>query len=214
MHVITVASQKGGVSKSTLCQCLAVEALKEGRRAAIVDMDPQQSVARWGARRSAAGIPVPAVVSGSDKPVKSVVRDLEKQGAAIVMVDTPPLVTPQLNAALEIANAVILVSRPNPMDLDALLETWAIVQRLKKPACAVITQAPPAAQRARALKLSLGRLEKLGIPTCPSVLSYTLSYPYAQAEALTVQEREPSGKARAELAEVWAWLKRTNVIGS
>ncbi len=98
------------------------------------------------------------------------------------------------------------------MDLEALLETWAITQRLKKPASAVITQAPPAAQRARALKLALGRLDKVGIPTCPGSLSYTLSYPYAQAEALTVQEREPSSKARAELAEVWAWLKRTGVI--
>src|SRR3954447_17413085 len=212
MHVITVASQKGGVSKSTLCQCLAVEALKEGRRAAIIDMDPQQSITRWGARRAAAGIAVPAVIAAAEKPLKGVVRDLEKQGAAMVMIDTPPLVTPQLNAALEIADSVILVSRPNPMDLDALLETWAITQRLKKSACAIITQAPPAAQRARALKLSLSRLEKMGIPTCPSVLSYTLSYPYAQAEALTVQEREPSGKARAELAEIWAWLKRSGVI--
>jgi hypothetical protein len=101
MHVITVASQKGGVSKSTLCQCLAVEALKEGRRAAIIDMDPQQSVARWGARRAAAGIAVPAVIAAAEKPVKGVVRDLEKQGAAMVMIDTPPLVTPQLSTTVE-----------------------------------------------------------------------------------------------------------------
>jgi hypothetical protein len=34
-------------------------------------------------------------------------------------------------------------------------------------------------------------------------LTNTLSYPYAQAEALTVQEREPTSKPRAEIAEVW-----------
>jgi chromosome partitioning protein len=175
-------------------------------------MDPQQSVARWGTRRVAKGIPVPAVLSSAEKPIKTMVKGLKDQGAALVVIDTPPLVTPQLNAALEVADGIVLVTRPNPMDLEALLETWAITQRLKKPASAVIMQAPPAAQRARALKLSAGRLDKVGIPTCPAVLSYTLSYPYAQAEALTVQEREPSGKARAELAEVWAWLKRTGVI--
>jgi chromosome partitioning protein len=213
MQVIAIAAQKGGVGKSTLAQCLTVEALKEGRRAAIVDMDPQQSVVRWGARRLANGILVPAVVPAAEKAIRTVVNGLRDQGAAVVVIDTPPLVTPQLNAALEIAEGVVLVTRPNPMDLDALLETWAITQRLKKMASAIITQAPPAAQRARALKLSMGRLEKVGVPTCPSVLSYTLSYPYAQAEALTVQEREPSGKARAEMAEVWAWLKRTGVIG-
>lgn len=43
-------------------------------------------------------------------------------------------------------------------------------------------------------------------------LTYTLSYPYAQAEALTVQEREPTSKARAEVAEVWSWMKREKIF--
>jgi chromosome partitioning protein len=212
MHVIAVAAQKGGVGKSTLAQCLAIEGLKEGRRTAIIDMDPQQSVAKWGARRIAKGIQVPAVIVTEEKPVKAVVAELTEQGAILVIIDTPPLVTPQLNAALEAATGVVLVTRPNPMDLDALLETWAIVQRIRKSAAAVITQAPPAAQRTRAMTLTRGRLEKAGIRTCPDALTYTLSYPYAQAEALALQEREPTSRARAELAEAWGWLKRTGIL--
>ena len=123
MHIIAVAAQKGGVGKSTLSQCLAVEGLKAGRRTAIVDMDPQQSVAKWGARRIAKGIPVPTVVASGDKPAKIVVAELKKQGATLIIIDTPPLITPQLNAALELANGVVMVTRPNPMDLDALVET-------------------------------------------------------------------------------------------
>jgi hypothetical protein len=42
-------------------------------------------------------------------------------------------------------------------------------------------------------------------------LTYTLSFPYAQAEALAVQEREPTSKARAEIAEVWSWLRRSAI---
>jgi chromosome partitioning protein len=212
MRIIAVAAQKGGVGKTTLAQCLAVEGLKAGRRVAIVDMDPQQSVAKWGSRRAAKGIPVPAVVIAGEKPVKAVVADLKGQGATLVIIDTPPLVSPQLNAALEVATAVVLVTRPNPMDLDALMETFAIVQRLRRASAAIITQAPPAAQRARALALTRDRLEKAGIRCCPNALTYTLSYPYAQAEALALQEREPTSKARAELAEVWGWLQRTEVL--
>jgi chromosome partitioning protein len=212
MHVIAVAAQKGGVGKSTLAQCLAVEGLKEGRRTAIIDMDPQQSVAKWGVRRIAKGIAVPAVIATEEKPVKAVVAELTGQGAVLVIIDTPPLVTPQLNAALEAATGIVLVTRPNPMDLDALLETWAIVQRLRKSAAAVIMQAPPAAQRTRAMTLTRSRLEKAGIQTCPDALTYTLSYPYAQAEALALQEREPTSRARAELAEAWGWLKRTGIF--
>lgn len=212
MHILAVAAQKGGVGKTTLAQCLAVEGLKAGRRVAIVDMDPQQSVARWGSRRAAKGIPVPAVVTAGERPVKSVVAELKGQGAALIIIDTPPLVSPQLNAALEVATAVVLVTRPNPMDLDALMETFAIVQRLRRASTAIITQAPPAAQRARALALTRDRLEKAGIRCCPNALTYTLSYPYAQAEALALQEREPTSKARAELAEVWGWLQRMEVV--
>jgi len=212
MHIIAVAAQKGGVGKSTLAQCLAIEGLKAGRRTAIIDMDPQQSVAKWGIRRTAKGIPVPAVVAAGENPVKAVVAELKAHGAVLIIIDTPPLVTPQLNAALELATGVVMVTRPNPMDLDALLETWAIVNRLKRNGAAVITQAPPAAQRARAIKLARDMLEKAGIPTCPNALSYTVSYPYAQAEALALQEREPTSKARAELAEVYGWLQLTGIM--
>jgi glycyl-tRNA synthetase (class II) len=111
-----------------------------------------------------------------------------------------------------VSGTAILVTRPNPMDLDALIGTWEIVRQIKRlKAATIITQAPPGG-RARALGLAMARLDKLGIPACPTALSYTLSYPYAQAEALTVQEREPSSKPRAELAEVWGWLKRENII--
>lgn len=212
MRIIAIAAQKGGVGKSTLAQCLAVEGLKAGRRTAIIDMDPQQSVVKWGIRRIAKGIPVPPVVPAGERPVKAVVAELQAQGAVLIIIDTPPLVTPQLNAALELANGVVMVTRPNPMDLDALLETWAIVKRLKRNGAAVIMQAPPAAQRARAIRLARDMLEKAGIPTCPDALTYTVSYPYAQAEALALQEREPTSRARAELAEVYGWLQRAGVM--
>jgi cellulose biosynthesis protein BcsQ len=121
-------------------------------------------------------------------------------------------VTPELNAALEMSTSAIMVTRPNPMDLDALAGTWEIVRQLKRlKAATIITQAPPG-NRARALGLAVARLKQLGIPACPTALTYTLSVPYAQAEALAVQEREPSSKPRAELAEVWGWLKREGII--
>jgi chromosome partitioning protein len=211
MRVWAVCAQKGGVGKTSIAQCLAIEALKEGLRTAIVDLDPQASCAKWGAARARRGIPVPAVTAPGGRGVKAVVLELEKQGAAVVIIDTPPLVTPELNAALDVATSAIMVTRPNPMDLDALAATWEIVRQLKIKAATIITQAPPGG-RAKALALAMARLKHLGIPACPTALTYTLSVPYAQAEALTVQEREPSSKPRAELAECWGWLKREGIV--
>ena len=129
----------------------------------------------------------------------------------MVVIDTPPHSAPAINAALDVSTGAVMVTRPNPMDIRALEATWNIVSKMKKPSAAIFTQAPPGT-RARALGLAQGRMEELGIPFCPTPVTYTLSFPYAQAEALSVQEREPTGKARAEVAEVWGWLKRRAII--
>jgi chromosome partitioning protein len=139
------------------------------------------------------------------------VSDLQKRGATFIVIDTPPHSAPAINAALEVSTVAVMVTRPNPMDIRALEATWDIVRRMQKPAATIFTQTPPG-NRARALTLAQGRLKELDIPTCPTPLSYTLSFPYAQAEALAVQEREPTSKARAEIAEVWSWMKRKGLF--
>ena len=208
---LCIAAQKGGAGKTTLAQCLAVEALRQGMPAAIIDTDPQQSAFKWGARREERDIDAPAVVTVGAQPVKQVAAELADRGAQIILIDTPPHAAATINAALEVANAAIMVTRPNPMDLESLGATWAIVQRMRLPTATIFTQVPPG-ERARALRLGQGLLDELGISYCPTPLSYTLSYPYAQAEALAVQEREPTSKARAEVAEVWSWLRRSGIM--
>jgi chromosome partitioning protein len=214
MDVWVVCGLKGGVGKSVLSQSLAVEALKECRRAAIIDTDPQKSTVEWSQDRAAADIVAPIVMAPGVKGVKGALADLQKAGAEVVVIDTPPRATPALNASLEVATSAIMVTRPNKSDLSALTETWDVIQRLPhlaKRAAVVITQAPPGS-RAKALGLATDYLKKAEIPTCPTVLTYTLSFPYAQAEGLCVQEREPTSKPRAELAEVYGWLKKNKVI--
>ena len=210
MKIIAIVAQKGGVGKTTVSQCLAVEALRQGLASALIDADPQRSATEWGEQRDTAGIDAPSVTPLGSRSLTSVIADLNKRGAAFVVIDTPPHSAPAINAALDVSTSAIMVTRPNPMDVRALEATWGIVSRMKKPSAAVFTQTPPGT-RARALVLAKARLDELGIPNCPTSLTYTLSFPYAQAEALAVQEREPTSKARAEIAEVWSWLRRSAI---
>ena len=211
MKIIAIVSSKGGVGKTTVAQCLAVEALRQGVAAAIIDSDPQKSAADWGEQRETADLDAPAVIALGSQRLLAVVEELRRRGAGMIFIDTPPHSAPAINTALDVSSASIMVTRPNPMDLRALEATWDIVSRMKKPSAAVFTQAPPGS-RARALGLAQGRLKQLEMPYCPTPITYTLSFPYAQAEALAVQEREPTGKARAEIAEVWGWLKRNFIL--
>ncbi|MDE2462343.1 MAG: ParA family protein, partial [Alphaproteobacteria bacterium] len=54
MHVLVLASQKGGSGKTTLSGHLAVEAMLAGvGPVALIDTDPQGSLAEWWNARSA-----------------------------------------------------------------------------------------------------------------------------------------------------------------
>ena len=210
MKIIAVVAQKGGVGKTTLSQCLTVEALRQGLASALIDADPQRSATEWGEQRDTIGIDAPSVIPLGSNSLSLIIAHLKKRRAAFVVIDTPPHSAPAINAALDVSTAAVMVTRPNPMDIRALEATWGIVSRLKKPSAVIFTQAPPGT-RARALMLAKGRVDELGIPNCPTPLTYTLSFPYAQAESLAVQEREPTSKARAEMAEVWSWLRRSAI---
>ncbi|MEO5375201.1 MAG: ParA family protein [Alphaproteobacteria bacterium] len=54
-RVIAAASGKGGAGKSTTVACLATFWAAEGRKVALVDADPNHTLARWHARGSALG---------------------------------------------------------------------------------------------------------------------------------------------------------------
>ncbi|MBV9481752.1 MAG: ParA family protein, partial [Acidobacteria bacterium] len=81
MKVIAVLAQKGGVGKSMLSRALAVQALMDGRKAAIVDADPQGSTLKWGRRRKATA---PAIVGGEDAaPVAELLAELKGRGCTL-----------------------------------------------------------------------------------------------------------------------------------
>lgn len=209
MHVIVVASQKGGAGKTTLAQCLAIEGLAEGRRVALIDADPQHTLAHWGERRLEAELQVPLVVTASGA-LAAQIADLDTQGADLVLIDTPPTASPTLSAALEVASTAILPTRPFMFDVEALEATVRVVQARRLEGMIVITQAP--AERVRAMAAARDFLANLGMPLVDMGLSYSVSYSYAQARGLTVQETEPRGRARAELASVWSSAKRHRIV--
>ena len=207
MLVVSVLARKGGTGKSTAVRCLAVEALKAGRRVVVVDVDPQPTCYRWGQRRSAAGIPVPLVVLPMASGFGTQFEGFALQGVDLVLIDTPPTATPAVNAALDVSTAAIVITRPNPEDLESVQESLRVAGAQRRPTGVILWQTPPD-KRVRAVPMAREVLEDMKASVCPTAVSSSISYPYAYAEGLTPQEREPEGRARAELADVWAWLQK------
>lgn len=211
MLVVSVIARKGGTGKSTAVRCLAVEALKAGKRVVVIDTDPQPTCFRWGERRRQTGIRVPLVVLPASGSISVQVDSYRAQGVDVVLIDTPPTATPAVNAALDASTAAVVITRPNPEDLESVQESLRIAGAQQRPTAVVLWQAPPD-KRVRAVAMAREALESMKASVCPTAVSASISYPYAYVEGLTPQEREPEGRARAELADVYAWLQCVGVM--
>ena len=87
--IITVATMKGGSGKSTVASCLAVHWQLKGRRAAIIDADPQSTIVRLAAREKALG-GVPVIEDATDDAFKTAQRLVGEYDTVII--DTPPMI--------------------------------------------------------------------------------------------------------------------------
>jgi chromosome partitioning protein len=99
MQVLAILARKGGVGKSLLARALAVQALTQGKRAAILDADPQGTVLAWRARRPH---PAPHVVGLGNRAMADVLREIKSGGGDIALIDTPPHAQPIISKAAEL----------------------------------------------------------------------------------------------------------------
>jgi len=155
MFVIVVASQKGGVGKTTIAAHLAVRAGMEGQGPAVlVDTDPQGSLSEWWDARKDEHVPnddhapndgalALATVKLDDLSTK--LAELRKDGAAVAIIDTPPALTTSIQRVIEIADLVLIPARPSPHDLRAIGATVNMTRRAGKPFLFIINGAAPRA---------------------------------------------------------------------
>jgi hypothetical protein len=71
MNVITFASRKGGVGKSTLTAHVAAFAHLSGHRCLIIDADPQGSLTLWHSKRTNGNLPLQSAARGIDRLIGS-----------------------------------------------------------------------------------------------------------------------------------------------
>jgi chromosome partitioning protein len=205
--VLAIVARKGGVGKSTFARSIAVQALIEGHKAAIIDADEQATSFKWSRRRKESA---PTVIQLADRTLAAAVAELQGRGAEFIVIDTPPHNQPIINIAAEVSDAALIVTQPYPDDLQEVGVAAGILHGLGKPAGIVLNNTET---RAHAITMARAALTAFPMPTCPTAITHLMTHPYASAEGQTAQEREPNGKAAAELGEIWAWFD-SNVIVS
>jgi chromosome partitioning protein len=110
--VITVAQQKGGAGKTTLAANLAA-ALAPTRRVALLDIDPQRSLARWHKLRIERG--GATHIDFSDVSGWRLANELDRlrKRHDVLIVDSPPQIETDAKLAVRVANLVLVPLQPS-----------------------------------------------------------------------------------------------------
>lgn len=207
--VLTVAQQKGGAGKTTLAAQLAA-ALAADRRVAVLDIDPQRSLARWHALRKGAARAAAAGLTFSDSAGWRLGAEIERlrRDHDVVLIDSPPHAETEARFAVRAADLVLVPVQPSPLDLWATGPTLALAQAEKRPARIVLNRAPA---RGRLLEAVEAELAKGEVPALPVALGNRAAYPMAMAAGLGVTESAPRSPAAEEVrglvAALAPWLE-------
>ena len=200
MKVVVIAARKGGSGKTTLAGHLAVQAERAGQGpVALIDIDPQGSLSAWWNGRAA---PTPVFAQTTSEELAGDVARLRDLGIKTLFIDTPPALGETISDVVELADLVVIPTRPSPHDLRSIGATAELVERLGKPLVFVLNGATP---RARINAEALAVLSRHGM-LAPVVLHQRIDFAASMIDGRTVMELPDSSRSSEEVEKLWSYV--------
>jgi chromosome partitioning protein len=203
--VITLATPKGGTGKSTLSRGLAAYWFLLGRKPALVDADPTETLAK---RYNAEG-PLGAVrvVAEPEERVGEVIDELRGQYTPVI-VDTAGFRNRTTITALVMTDLALIPLKPAVEDVDAAVQTYGLIKELNatperagRPirAAMILTMTLRGTVIARHVR---NQLLSAGYPLLNAEMPHRVAYPEAGIEGLSPSIVEPDGAAARDIAAI------------
>jgi chromosome partitioning protein len=205
-RIFTVAQQKGGAGKTTLVAHLAVSWSGQGRRVALIDIDPQGSLSLWVKQRRAERNGADLGFEFSQIAGWRLAAEAERlaRDYDAVLIDSPPHAETEARIAVRAASLVIVPVQPSPMDLWATQPTLELAWSERRPVLLVVNRMPA---RSRLADEMVTKLAAFDIGVAHATLGNRVAFAETMATGHGVSEAEPASAAAHEIAalaqEIW-----------
>jgi chromosome partitioning protein len=201
--VITLATSKGGAGKSTLARSLAAHWLALGHHPALIDADPQRSLAnRYDPAGRLAALPI---IAEPEERVGEVIEEFRARHAPVI-VDTAGFRNRTTIGALVATDLALIPLKPAIEDVDAAIATYDLIQEINQTeeragrpikVAMILTMTMRGTVIARHVRL---QLTSAGYPLLVAEMPNRVAYPEAGIEGLSPTTVEPDGAAARDIA--------------
>jgi chromosome partitioning protein len=199
MAVVSIAQRKGGAGKTTLAVQLGVAWLATGKRVAMLDIDPQESLLTWfELRRRRLGDHANGllVLGLSGWRLASELGRL-RPNFDHILVDSPPHAETDAKTAIREADLALLPCQPNALDVWATKATLEFAEGARTDALLVLNRVPA---RGRAADMMRAEIKAAGWPLATASLGNRQAFAASIGEGRGVAETAPGSPAGQEIA--------------
>ncbi len=206
MRTVAIISRKGGAGKTNVAVHLAACAEGKGMRAGIVDLDPQATSTKWGARRVENALSVGAdVVSAQAFSLPKLLAEARSAGAHLMLLNTAPHADAMAVDAARAADFVLIPCQPAITDIEAIPASADIARLAGRPFAVVLNAAIAQGTRADEAR---SELERLSLVVAPVEVGHRVAFGDAMILSQGVTEYRPGSAAAQEIEGLFDWMLR------
>jgi chromosome partitioning protein len=203
MKTLTVLSRKGGSGKTTVAVSLALAARQAGLKVVLADIDPVRSAGEVIRSRAEAS----SLLFETSASKLYILQDAcRENGCDLLIVDTPTAPEPEVLRAINLSDFCLAVARPTALDLGAIRQSTALVERAGCPGLLVLNQCPSLrdGQEPALVRQALEQLQFSRLPIARSLLRSRAAYQHSFAHKQGVTEWDPGSEAATEVLKLLA----------
>lgn len=205
MHVICVASTKGGAGKSTISDNIAVCAVRDGKSVLLIDSDVQGSSMLFREYRESDNVTVVSIT----KP--TVHKEIDKfENFDLIIIDAGGRDNALFRSAVLAASKGVLIIpvQPSQYDIWATEDTFKILDEARTyadiKAYAVFNQVINNTKVSREASEALMKItSNTDVKLLNTILYHRVDYKNSISEGLGVVEYNPKGKAADEITRLY-----------